>query len=52
MVGPAIIVIVLLVAIPVSVLMSGGFAAAILGFFIKDDVDRTHEGSELLDTNI
>ncbi len=52
MVGPAILVIVLVVAIPVGVLISGGFAAAILGFFLKDDVDRTHEGSELLETNV
>ena len=51
MVGPVLIVVVLLV-IPVTVLISGGFAAAILGFFIKDEVDRTHEGSELLETNI
>ncbi len=52
MIGPALIVVVLVVAIPVSVLISGGFAAAILGFFIKDEVDRSHEGSELLETNI
>ena len=25
---------------------------AILGFFLKDEVDRSHEGSELLETNI
>lgn len=52
MVGPAIIVIVLIVAIPVGVLVSGGAAAAILGFFLKDEVDRSHEGSELLETNV
>jgi hypothetical protein len=51
MVGPVLIVIVLLV-IPVTVLISGGVAAAILGFFIKDEVDRAHEGSELLQTNV
>lgn len=51
MVGPVLIVVVLLV-IPVTVLISGGFAAAILGFFLKDEVDRSHEGSELLETNI
>lgn len=52
MVGPAIIVIVLIVAIPVGVLVSGGFAAAVLGFLVKDEVDRSHEGSELLETNV
>lgn len=52
MVGPAIIVIVLIVAIPVAVMVSGGAVAAVLGFLVKDEVDRSHEGSELLDTNI
>jgi len=51
MLGPIIIVVVLLVAIPVGVLMSGGVAAGLLGFFVNDDVDRSHEGSELLETN-
>lgn len=52
MVGPALIVVVLLVAIPVGVLMSGGVIAALLGYVVKDEVDRSHEGSELLETNI
>ena len=51
MIGPIVIVIVLVIAMPVSVLMSGAVASALLGFFIKDDVDRSHEGSELLQTN-
>jgi hypothetical protein len=52
MVGPVLIVIVLVVAIPVGVLISGGVAAAVLGYFVKDEVDRLNEGSELLDTNV
>ena len=51
MVGVVIIVVVLIVAIPVGVLMSGGVAAALLGYAVNDDVDRSHEGSELLETN-
>jgi hypothetical protein len=51
MVGVVIIIVVLLVAIPVGVLMSGGVAAGLLGFAINDDVDRSNEGSELLETN-
>jgi len=50
--GPIIIVIVLVVVMPVSVLMSGAVASALLGFLVKDDVDRSHEGSELLETNV
>jgi len=52
MIGPAAIIIVLVVAIPVAVLMSGGVLAGVLGFFLKDDVDRSNAGSELLETNI
>lgn len=51
MVGPLLIVIVLVIAIPVGVMVSGGVGAAILGTSLNDDVDRSHEGSELLDTN-
>jgi hypothetical protein len=52
MLGPIALVIVLVVAIPVAVLMTGAVAAALLGWLIKDDVDRSHEGSELLTTNV
>jgi hypothetical protein len=52
MLGPVALVFVLVVFIPVSVLMTGGIVAALLGWLIKDDVDRSHEGSELLQTNI
>ena len=47
----AIILVVALLLIPVMVLMSGGIAAAILGFFLKTDADARHEGSELIDLN-
>ena len=45
----AIILVVLLVVIPVGVLMSGGAAAGILGWFLKDDIEEQYEGSELLE---
>jgi uncharacterized protein (DUF697 family) len=48
--GVVAIVIVLLV-IPVVVVMSGGIVAATLGWAIQNDVDLSHEGSELLETN-
>lgn len=51
MFGPAVIIVVLVVALPVAVIMSGAVAAAILGFFLKDEVERSHEGSELVATN-
>jgi hypothetical protein len=44
-----VIVIVLVIAIPVGVLVSGAAAAAILGWFVKDDVEDRFEGSEHLE---
>jgi len=52
MFGPIAIVIVLVIALPVAVLMSGAIGAALLGGVLKSDVDRSHEGSELLETNV
>ena len=52
MVGVILIVAVLVVVIPVSVLMSGGVASALLGYFLKDEAETSHVGSELLETNI
>jgi hypothetical protein len=49
--GVIIICIVLVVAIPVSVLMSGGIASALLGFLLKEEADTANEGSELIETN-
>lgn len=52
MIGPALMIFVLLIGIPVGVMVSGAAAAAALGYLLKDDVDRSHEGSELLETNV
>ncbi len=51
MTGPIILVIVLVVAMPVGVIVSGAVGAALLGWLVKSDVDASHEGSELLATN-
>jgi hypothetical protein len=47
----AIVIVVVLLLIPVMVLMSGGIASAVLGFFLKSDAEARHEGSELVDLN-
>ena len=47
----AIILVVVLLLIPVMVLMTGGIASAVLGFFLKSDAEARHEGSELIDLN-
>lgn len=51
MLGPIIIVVVLLVAIPVGFLMSTAVAAGTVGFLLKDNSDKINADSELLDTN-
>lgn len=48
MLGPIIISILLIVVIPVSVIMTGVAVAAILGLFLKNDVDEQFEGTEEL----
>ena len=49
--GAVILVLVIVFVLPSLVLMSGGVAAAILGYFLKDEAERRHAGSELLDLN-
>lgn len=47
--GPIIIVLILVIAIPVSVAMTGAVVAGILGWALKDNGEATHEGSELIE---
>ncbi len=49
MLGPILIVVVLLAAIPVSVMMTGAVVAGLLGWTLKENGEATHEGSELID---
>lgn len=51
MLGPIIITVVLLLAIPVGFLMSTSIAAAVLGFLLKDNAEKTNADSELLEKN-
>ena len=44
----AIAIVVALLIVPTLVLMSGGVASAIFGFFLQRDGEVRHEGSELL----
>jgi hypothetical protein len=49
--GAVIIVIVLLIALPVSVLIAGAAAVPVIGWSLKTDAEERFEGSELLETN-
>jgi len=51
MLGAITLAVIILVAIPVSIAMTGGIVAAILGSALKDNGEATHEGSELIDLN-
>lgn len=51
MLGALIIAVILLVAIPVGVCLTGGVIAGILGWALHRNGEATHEGSELIDLN-
>jgi hypothetical protein len=51
MIGAIVLAVVIVVAIPVGVMMSGAVAAALLGTAATSDAEARYEGSELLDLN-
>lgn len=51
MLGPIIIAVVVVIAIPVGFLMSTSIAAGVIGFLLKDNAEKSNANSELLETN-
>ena len=51
MLGAVIIVVVLVVALPVLYLMTGGVLSGIVGWALKSNAEETHPGSELTELN-
>ena len=51
MLGALLLAAVIILIIPVSVAMTGGVVAALLGWLLKENGEATHEGSELIDLN-
>lgn len=51
MLGAIIIAVVIVILIPVGFLMSLSGVAAVLGQLLTSDAEKSHEGSELLETN-
>jgi hypothetical protein len=49
MLGAVIVALVIVVALPVGLMVSGAVAAVALGWTLKEDGDTRHEGSELVD---
>jgi hypothetical protein len=51
MVGAVIVAVVIVVAIPVGLMMSGAVASAIIGWALREDAVDRNEGSELVELN-
>jgi hypothetical protein len=51
MLGPVLIIIALVIAIPVGVIISGGVLAVILGHSMRMEGEYRNEDSELLELN-
>ncbi len=51
MVGPVLVVVALLALVP-AFLVGGGILTAITGHLFVGHAEATHEGSELIDTNL
>jgi hypothetical protein len=51
MIGAIVLAVVIVIAIPVGVMMSGAVAAGLLGTAATSDAEARYEGSELLDLN-
>jgi hypothetical protein len=49
--GAVIIVAVVVVALPVAFLMTGGVLSAIVGWSLKNEAEATHPNSELTELN-
>jgi hypothetical protein len=47
--GALILAFIIIVALPVSFLVTGGVIAAVLGWSAKEDAEARYEGSELID---
>ena len=51
MLGAVVIVVVIVVALPVAYLMTGGVLSAIVGWALKSNAEDTHPNSELTELN-
>jgi hypothetical protein len=52
MLGAILIAVIIIIAIPVAVMMTGAVVAAILGWSLRDNGEAVNEGSELIDLNV
>ncbi len=52
MIGAVLIVLALLVVLPALFWAGAGVVAGVLGWLLMDNAEATHEGSELIATNV
>jgi hypothetical protein len=50
-IGPVVVIIAIVVAIPVSILVTGAVASALFGHLLQKDVEEVYAGSELIELN-
>jgi len=51
-IGALIIAMIVVFALPIAFLISGGMGAAAMGTLLVENAEATHPGSELIETNI
>jgi hypothetical protein len=49
--GAFILAAIIVLVMPVVFLMTGGGIAALIGYFLRENGEATHEGSELIELN-
>ena len=49
MTGALAVAFVIVVVLPVTFFVIGGLLSAVMGWFLKENGEETHEGSELID---
>lgn len=49
--GVILLIIAIVIVIPVGFLMTTGLVAAVIGFVLKDNAEKVHAKSELVDLN-
>ena len=52
MIGPLLIIVVLVVALPIAFIITGGVISVILGQSLAEEGEYLNEGSELIDLNV
>jgi hypothetical protein len=50
-IGPILVVVAIVIAIPMGLMVSGAVASMLLGWTLQEDIAERYEGSELIEHN-